>query len=342
MSLAVVDEEFRTGVLEPAAPPTRFSINLSERCQLKCAHCITDAPLRTSSGTAREMTAEVLARLAPHLEHARYVALVHAGEPMLAPLFEPLLELLAGRAVVHLLTNGMAMTEARFARAVALGVRSLSFSLDGMSASTNDVLRIGARVDTLLDRIRAIAAVRGDVRVGVSWVCTRANLDELDALVRFAASARLDWIKLEEIHDHNDAARGLVVDRYALDVAVAKARAAGDALGIPVLDHTRALDVWKCRLDEPRMQRRARLDDLVNRVDLNPCRLPWELVCVEPNGDVRPLSFHHPVAGNVGVEDLADIWRGPAFRAIRETTLRTRLCGAGPTTCARDAGPSSW
>src|SRR5207244_4147033 len=117
---------------------------------------------------------------------------------------------------------------------------------------------------------------------------------------------------------HNDVARGLVVDRYALDVAVAKARTLGDELGVPVLDHTRDVIVWKCQLPgDPRMKRRALLDDFVNRVDLNACRAPWESLCVEPNGDVRPLSFHHPVAGNVLADDLATIWRGPVFAEAR-------------------------
>ncbi len=354
--LALVDDAFRAAVLAPAAPPTRFFVNLSERCQLSCAHCITDAPSLTSSGRARDLSPAVLEALAPHLAHAAWLGLVHAGEPMLAPQFAPLLDVVRARraergagggapAVVHLLTNGMAMTRARFEEVCALGVTSLSFSLDGMSAATNDVLRIGARASLLLDRIGELSRARpAGLRMGVSFVVTKANLAELPALLRFARDAGLDWLKLEEVFAHNDASRALVVDRYALDVAVAGARRLGDELGVPVLDHTRALAVWKCKLDEdPRMAARARLDDLVNRADLNPCRAPWEVVCVEPNGDVKPLSFHHPAAGNLVGDDLLALWRGaPGFVEARRTARATRLCGAGPATCPRDPGPAAW
>src|SRR6185437_10483917 len=234
------------------------------------------------------------------LAHASYVGLVHAGEPMLAPMFEPLLEIVPRSAVVHLLTNGMALTEAKLARILDLGVRSLSFSLDGMTASTNDVLRIGSRVDLLIDRIATSTKLAHDrgVRVGISWVVTRANAGELPSLVHFAKSAQLDWIKLEEMFGHDD----LALDRYSLDVAVANARElAGELAGdLALLDHTRAMTVWRCQLDvDARMKKRATLDDFVNRVEINPCRAPWETICIEPNGDVRPLSFHHPIAGSL-------------------------------------------
>ncbi|HEY4221922.1 MAG TPA: SPASM domain-containing protein, partial [Myxococcota bacterium] len=219
-----------------------------------------------------------------------------------------------------------------------------------LSSSTNDLLRIGARAELLLERIADLSTFaseeRFDVRLGISWVVTQKNASELTDLVRFAKRADLYWVKLEELfvrEDHVDAVRALALDRYALDVAVAQARALGDELGVRVLDHTRPLTVWRCRFHEDeRMKRRALADDLVNRVELNPCRAPWETVCVEPNGDVRPLSFHHPIAGNVLVHDLAVLWNAPAFVDARKAARATRLCGAGPTTCARDPGPSGW
>jgi cyclomaltodextrinase / maltogenic alpha-amylase / neopullulanase len=355
-ALRIVDAEFRAANDVTVARPTRLFLNLTEKCQLRCAHCITDAPARSKDGSAREMTRDVLDALAPHLAHVAWVGLVHAGEPMLAPMFEPFLEALAGarpqgqalglpQSHVHLLTNGMAMTPERWSRVRSLGVTSLSVSMDGMSAQTNDVLRIGSSAPLLQERIAAICADKGAARVGISWVVTSANIGEIDALVRFAAGAAVDWLKLEEVFAANDTARALAVDRYALDVAVAKARTLGDEIGVPVLDHTRPLEVWRCRLDvDARMARRALLDDKVNRVELNPCRAPWDLACIEPNGDVRPMSFHHPIAGNLVDTPLDALFRdAPAFVDARRTMRSLRLCGAaGPTTCAPDAGPSSW
>jgi glycosidase/MoaA/NifB/PqqE/SkfB family radical SAM enzyme len=347
-ALRQIDEDFRSAE-RPRGPPTRLLVNLSERCQLRCTHCITDAPRKTADGTARDLDPRVFERLRSHLHAVEYLALVHAGEPMLAPLFAPLLDALrearrdAGRppSMVHLLSNGMAMTEARFDDAIARGVRSLSISLDGMHAATNDVLRIGSRIDLLLPRLRSMRqrAARDQVRLGVSFVVTRANIGELDALVDFVADAQLDWLKLEEVFAHNDAARALVVDRFALDVAVARARERCEQRNVVLVDHTRQMHIWKCRFaDDARAQRFSAADEFANGVDINPCRLPWEQLCLEPNGDCKPVSFHAPVGGNVLAHDLLDIWRdGGAFIDARAAVRTTRLCGLhGPTTCPPD------
>ena len=113
--LAQVDTVFRAAKSRLSTPPTHFLLNLSERCQLRCAHCITHAPARTEAGTAKVMGIAVLDALTPHLRHAAWVGLTHAGEPTLAPLLDPLLDRLrkarrSRATVVHVVTNGMALT----------------------------------------------------------------------------------------------------------------------------------------------------------------------------------------------------------------------------------------
>jgi MoaA/NifB/PqqE/SkfB family radical SAM enzyme len=351
-TLALIDASFRSGAAVTPAPPSRFYVSLTERCQLRCVHCLTGAPARTADGTARTLSEPVLAALRPHLRHAAYVGLTHAGEPLLAPLFETFLAALrAARAgeptVVHLLTHGMALPAQRFLRLAALGVSSLSFSLDGLSATTNDALRTGSRAAVLLPRIREIAALRAErcpaVRLGLSWTVTRSNLGELPALLRFAREAGLDWVKLEEMFPGNAAATAAAPDRGATAAAVGGALELARALGVRLLDHTREVAVWKCRMAaDPWLRDWSTRDDYANRMEINPCRLPYEVVCVEPNGDVRPVSFHHPVAGNLLARDLGEIWNSAPFAAARRALRERRLCGAGPATCSPDPGPEGW
>ncbi|MEW5848656.1 MAG: radical SAM protein [Myxococcota bacterium] len=350
--LRVVDEDFRRATVRVQARPTRFYLNLTETCQLRCSHCITRAPVMTEQGTARSMTSEVLEALRPHLRHATYVGFTHAGEPMLSPVFIPVLDLLRAErngqpTVIHLLSNGQAMTETRFAEAVQRGVNSLSFSVDGMSARTHDLLRIGSHIERLLPRIAALAALRRregwDVRMGIAWTISRDNITELPELIRFVAESGLDWVKLEEMYPINGCAEGLLVDERVLAEAVANAEREAEARGVRLLDHTRDMQVWKCRLhDDERMARFSRMDDFVNRMEINSCRLPYELCCVEPDGMVKPMSFHHPPAGNVLQQDLMAIWNSPMFFMARQESVRARLCLMQGPTCSPDVGPTGW
>lgn len=351
--LAQVDTMFRAATPRLSTPPTHFLLNLSERCQLRCAHCITHAPTLTEAGTAKVMGVEVLDALTPHLGHAAWVGLTHAGEPTLAPMLDPLLERLrkarrSRATVVHVVTNGMALTERRFLELVGKGVTSWSFSLDGDTPETNDTLRLGAKVVVLKQRLRRFVELRRsnglDVRLGVSCTVTRSNVHEVARVAAFVTTAGLDWLKLEETFASNaraaDEARvtpeavANAVDEAALVCAPARVR---------LVDHTRAREVWKCRpaVMSEADQAFSSADDFANRVDLNPCRLPWQLLCVEANGLVKPENFHQPAVGNLLETDLATLWNAPPFVARRNFSASQRRCDGAPT-CVADAGPRHW
>ena len=352
-ALAQVDHDFRQALTVLQAPPTRFYLNLTEHCSLRCQHCITQAPERTAAGTARHMTPQVLEALRPHLRHAAYVAFTHAGEPLMAPLLEPVLQALAEQragqpTVVHTLTNGMGLTPQRFSQLAALGVRSVSVSLDGMTPATQDALRVGSSIEVLLPRLRAVAAVRKDahpgVRLGVAWTLTADNAAEVEDLVRFAADVGLDWVKLEEVYPINDVAHRLAqIPTGALYQTVHKAVALAQSVGLPLLEHVFEKRVFKCMLASgSSLERFSRLDDFANRMEINACQMPYQVVCVEPDGDVRPVSFHHPVAGNLLQTDLVTLWNGPVFAAERARVRDERVCQAGAVTCQADPGPENW
>jgi len=209
---AKVDAEFRKNLMVLSAPPTRFYLNLIETCNLRCAHCITLAPDRTSIGTGRAMPMEVLDALTQHLEHASYIGLTHAGEPITSPSLVPLLERLSRArkglpTVVHVLTNGLALTERRFIELTELGVSSWSFSVDGMSASTHDVIR-AARDAAIVLKVGAEEMAReaeGDRAVKVTLdiesirdakVAWRGGLFRIEAAKDPAVALKsgLEWI----------------------------------------------------------------------------------------------------------------------------------------------------
>jgi MoaA/NifB/PqqE/SkfB family radical SAM enzyme len=352
-ALAQVDASLREGAPATLAPPTRFYLNLTERCPLRCRHCLTRAPQKTASGEARDMSMSVVDALRPHFAHAAYLGFPHAGEPLVSPALEPvLLALREARAgeptAVHLLTNGLALTKERFLHLSGLGVNSWSISIDGMTAATHDALRVGSSIEQLLSRLRSLCLLREashkDARVGVAWTITRANIGEIPQLLEFSAASGLDWVKLEEMfaHDETSHAEAQIAPEH-LRLALEEARAQAKSLGVRLLEHVFETAVWKCRLDsdEP-MARFSRLDDFANRMEINPCRLPYELVCVEPDGDLKPMSFHAPAAGNLLREGLPACWNAAPFAEARSQARARRLCGEGPATCGSDPGPERW
>jgi glycosidase/MoaA/NifB/PqqE/SkfB family radical SAM enzyme len=335
------DRDFAQGRLATAARPTRLDVAVTERCNLRCAHCLALAPERTAGGTARTMGRAVLDRLRDDFAYASWFGFVHGGESLTTPmLWEALAAIRRARAgaktTIHLLTNGKLLSRATAEKLIAAGVNSLFVSLDGATAEVNDRVRIGGDFQAICANVRAAVALRrdagADLRIGLSLVVMRANAAQLVPFVELAAALGVDWIKLEEPVAATPFAAEQMVDVSASAIATAidEACARARALGLVAVDHTRGGDVWRCALDE-RGRAFLEADGFANRIEMHPCRAPWERACVFPNGDVAIDDFLRPVVGNVLARPLAELWNDDAAQAARAAARARWICGGRPS-----------
>ena len=339
-NLVLRDRDLAGGVEVAAARPSRFLFSVTERCNLRCAHCITHAPERTRDGTARTMTPAVLDALAADLALADYFAFVHGGESLTAPIFFDILERIrACRGeepyVVHLLTNGVKLDSQTVARLIASGVSSISISLDGATAATNDAIREGARFVDVCENVRRLVVTRpSTLRVGISFVVLAQNVAELSAIVALAADLGVDWLKLEEGVPATDFAKRSLVACSTAEVrrAVDAAVTLGRAHGLVMVNHTVPRTVWRCALDVETGSF-LEADEFANYATMHPCRTPWETACIEPNGDVRCGDFYSPILGNVAATPLVELWNAGEARQLRRAMTLSRRCLAGPVVC---------
>ncbi|MBI5543089.1 MAG: radical SAM protein, partial [Deltaproteobacteria bacterium] len=308
------------------------------RCNLRCRHCLAFAPRRTAEGSAHTLAPWLLDRLREDLRYVTYSCIGDPGEPLVAPVLFQVLEALgaerpaAHAPVVHLVSNGMLLDAPMALRLAQTGVRSVAVSLDGASARTNDALRVGSRFDRVVGNLRGVVSMRRerglDLRLGVSTVVTASNLAELEALMELAADMGLDWVKLEELVPVHGLERELVETR-ALETAVGRALRRAEQLKVVAVDHTRCWDLWPCRIT-PEAAAFHRADEFANRSEIHPCRGPWELAYVGPDGAVRMGDPYSPALGNLAEASLMQIWQGPLARSQREQAVRSRPCGQGP------------
>lgn len=344
-NLAARDADLRSGAVNTGTRPTRLDFAVTERCDLRCLHCLADAPERTRSGTACTLSTHLVDRLREDLAFVEHASFAHGGEPLAAPvLFDVLAALREARAgapaVAHVLTNGMLLDARMVERLAAAGVCSLAVSLDGASAATNDAVRAGGRFAQIVENLRGAARFRRDagvdLRLGIACVVMAQNAAELPALVDLAAGIGVDWIELTELIPVNAfAERSLVrLDAGPVRDAVTAAVESARACGLVVVDRTDAPVVWRCRLDaEPETARFLHAEEHLRRIDVHPCRATWEHASVSPSGDVHLGDFLGPVIGNLAESRLVEMWNGPAAQAERQRAIRGRLCGAGPVTC---------
>lgn len=319
--------------------PKRFHLNLTEVCSLRCRHCLTQAPQKTARREARSMSLSVLNVLLPWLHQARYLSLCHAGEPMLSPVFHPLLESLALNERpprVHLMSNGLILDEERFVWLARHGVCSLVISVDGLSPETHDWLRVGSSIHKLERMLISLAAARSlhglPVRLGISWTVHRKNVQELYALPDRARSWGIDAIKIEELVATGPETNSLgPVPDSLLAPALAYMRQRCRELDLVFVDHTVIRQVRRCQYrDSPELAEFIRGDDFINSDTIHFCRDPYDTVYVEPDGMLKPISFHHRGAGNVLETPLLELFNGEHFQAWRARVASARRCGVPP------------
>ena len=327
---ALAAQAAATRHFESPAYPTRLYLTVTERCNLACAHCITDAPERTRSGRAREIQPWLIDALAPAFAHADYVAFTHGGESLASRRFHDVLRAIAsarasrpGRADIHLITNGMLLDEARVNELADLGVTSLMVSLDGATSATNDRIRVLGKRDTVVANLRGALELRArrglDLRIGISTVVGAANVAELPAIGRLSRELGVDWLKIEETYPATSFARRDLLSPTSPPVIDAMA-ALRDVLAgsdLVLVDHLAPPAGCVCSGD-PAVRAFRAADDFANRTTFRPCRAAWEQAAIDPDGKVHAIDYAGPVLGNLLDAPMLALWNAPPILSLRE------------------------
>lgn len=328
---------YRAGSTETPAYPRHLYVTVTEACNLRCRHCITDAPARTREGRARELRPWALEALREPLALAEYVAFTHGGEALTSRMLPEVLRAAQRRTgpapQIHLVSNGMLLTGDRVRELIDLGLTSLMVSVDGATPATNDAIRVGSSLATVLDNLRQAVGIRqerrADLRIGISAVVGRTNLDELPGLGHLARELGIDWLKIEETYPATPFARAdLLAPRApAMRAAVKALREVLVGSRVVLVDHLDPPGGCGCNAEAPPEIRAFRAaDDFANRAHFAPCRAAWEQACIDPDGTVHAVDYARPALGSLADAPFLTLWNGPVAQRLRTDAL-ARGCG---------------
>lgn len=228
--------------------PTKLFVEVTSRCNLKCAMCPKQAPGgRDNDG---DMDEAIFARLAPAFPQTETLVLNGIGESLLHPGLERMVAMarrdMPANSSIGFQTNGQLMTARRALALVKAGVNKVCVSADAVAPDVFSKLRAGGKqsaVETALNYVHAAALEVGSpVNLGVEFVAMRDNVEQLPDLVRWAAHHHVEFILVthmlpyaKEMADQaafetsNDEARALYQDW--------KARAAAEGVDIGDIGH---------------------------------------------------------------------------------------------------------
>lgn len=291
--------------------PQVVAWNLTQRCNLACAHCYIAAGSWHSSAT--ELTTTECVRIADQILalSPAPMFILSGGEPLLREDLEELAAHATSKgATVVVGTNGTRLTRDRIRSLKAAGVTGVAISIDSLDPHYHDRFRHGD--GALGDTLAAVERLREEaLDFVVQTSLTRANRHELAAIAAWAD------------------ARGAV--SFNVYFLVATGRGAGmkglsprenDAVLAELVElereyRGRMLVRSKC---QPQIMRHVHTADptspLLNYATRCPCGVHY---CrITPEGRVTPCPYLPVEAGDLRRHSFEEIWRGsPVFARIR-------------------------
>lgn len=194
-------------------------IDTTSRCNLKCSHCYNQERYWENAAQYRDLSTDEITSMICKLKEMNFTRLhLLGGEPLLAP---HLLDFITcGRnnnLDVSIVTNGTLLNEVIMGKICELGVFSISVSMDGTTAKSNDSIRGHGVFDKVTNNIRECVAIKrklnSDIKIGTSFTLTKQNLKTSNDLMDFANELGLDFVNLSYLSNEGKA-RDTYNDNY--------------------------------------------------------------------------------------------------------------------------------
>jgi len=211
----------------PQALPKKLFVETTTVCNLSCAMCVKhagDAPI--ASAHMRPEIFEGLTSIFPQLD---CLILNGIGEPLLHPRIEEFIRT-ARRSMpegswVGFQSNGLLIDQGRAESLVEAGLGRICLSVDALSPEMFRQVREGGEVASVQQALSALVAARSarpesDLRIGVQFVLRRDNLEELPAVIDWAAGLGADFATVSHLMPYGPGQQDLVAYELNTDAAV--------------------------------------------------------------------------------------------------------------------------
>jgi len=291
--------------------PRVLMIEPTNECNLHCPLCPTGAGTlkRPKGQMSFELYQHILADLDGSLER---LMLYNYGEPFLHPrIFDMIAQ--ARRAETHtrVSTNGLVFSRAHHADdLIASRLNYLRVSIDGATAETYNVYRVGGRFDRILEGVRLLQQRKRELGqsrpvVELQFIVMRHNEHELPAIRQIA----------------RDLGTLLRVKSVGL----------GDLNREPARSQWLPVQVPLRRYEE----RDGRFELAGNSQTGYACDHPWHRLVVNWDGQVTPCCYDRDGVYEFGnaADGIATVWNGERLQAFRQALKSS----SPPAICRRCA-----
>lgn len=299
-------------------PCRELCIELTSLCHQNCLHCSSDSTRCADAAKHLDMS-YVEALLVWFAGQGGELIELSGGEPLLYPGIEDVIRLASGLGLrVRLYSTGL--PQGTHAPSLALvkraGATEVVFSVHAATAAIHDAL-----TDTRGSFENTVRAVRDAVAlgywVGVHFVPTRLNADQLVATVSLAAELGADEFAVLRFVPQG---RGLR-NRQALELPQEQFETVLESLANLVADERRIRVRAGCPVSFCSLYRQE--------IEPAPCKAGKNTALIDPSGDMYPCPAYKRIRGFEGQRPLlsvAEMWTRPSWTALRTPERLSGVC----------------
>ena len=308
----------RGGVIEPV--PHVVAWNLTQRCNLACAHCyIAAGPWH---GEGSDLTLDECRRIADEILGLNPGALfvLSGGEPLVRPDLEAFAaHARQAGATVVVGTNGTLLTRERVASLQEAGVSGFAISVDSLDPRYHDRFRHGE--GSLEATLQAAERIR---EAGLDFVAqmtvTRGNRAEIAEVARWCLRTGAVCFNVYFLVEtgRGTGMRGLSPEENEAVLA--------ELVELSEEYRGRLMVRSKC---QPQIMRHVHEKSADSPLAAYATRCPCgvQYCRITPEGKVTPCPYTPEVAGDLRQQSFAEVWHGsPVFKRLREGELGGK-CG---------------
>jgi len=304
-------EKMTLGVL---AAPIHVYWEVTSKCNLHCKHCYVSA----GDGSVEELKTHQAINLIGQLADAKvFTVTLTGGEPLLRKDIFQIIKLLSKRNIyVSLSSNGTMITENVARKLQKCGLRTVTISLDGATAASNDYIRGKGSYERTLNALKSLRKV--GIKVTLQMTILKNNFREVSRIVEIGKEMGADHVTFSRLVPLGRA----VLNRTELELSKEETIEVAYILKqLKNQNHDYISSdyiIWYDRLSS--LNNVQTIDRHFKDITLLNCSAGKHDCTITPDGFVLPCGFLRDLkCGNILQQEFLDIWKNsPTMKNFRK------------------------
>ena len=311
--------------------PFLVSYAVTQKCNLKCKHCYSEA---TEEAALNELSTNEAKKLLDDIvELGVHLLIFDGGEPLYRDDFLELVRYASKKGLRTVIGSNGSLIDLEMAKNLKeAGVMAVQISLDGAKAETHDWFRgIEGSFEEALSGARACKEIGLGFQFGMT--IRRGTLSEIPAMLQLAvdeganAAELFDLIQVKRVKEKIPNEILTPLERKNIMEWLAETQ-----IDYPIIIRTPACPMYPLILQEKNIQPTKFPSNMLERIPYykRGCAagMPKGYITILPNGDVIPCMLLQTILGNVRETPISEIWdNSPILIKLRNRDLLEGACG---------------